>query len=115
MIQTYGEGRPTTIIRRLNHHAKALAPLVSALMNGLLASKVARDDRVHRLHLGKGAGGVNLYLDSGAKFAFRPGVDEQNRYDRINLLDAPKEGTIVATVRNQSDVAAAVRVIEQGL
>lgn len=69
----------------------------------------------HRLHLGRGAGGVNLYLDNDAKFAFRPGVDEHNRYDRVGILDAPKEGTVVATVRDPRDVAAAVRVIEQRL
>jgi hypothetical protein len=115
MIQTYGQGRSTSISRRVDHHARALAPLVSALMNGLLASEIARDDRVHRLHLGKGAAGVNLYLDSGAKFAFRPHVDEYNRYDRIDILDAPKEGTVVTSVRDPGDVAAAVRVIEEGL
>ena len=55
------------------------------------------------------------YLDSGAKFAFRPGVREYNRYDRVDILDAPKEGTVVASVRDPRDVAAAVRVIEQRL
>lgn len=115
MIQTYGKGRSTTITSRLDHHAKALAPLASALMNGLLASEVARDDRVHQLHLGKGAGGVNLHLEGGAKFAFRPGVDEDNRYDRVDILDAFEGGAIVATVRDPGDVGTAIQVIEQGL
>jgi hypothetical protein len=56
MIKTYGQGQATTITDRLDHHAEALLPLAGALMNGLLASEVARDDQVHQLHLGKGAG-----------------------------------------------------------
>jgi hypothetical protein len=100
---------------RLDHHARALAPLASALMNGLLASQVARDDRIHQLHLGKGAGGVNLHLDGGAKFAFRPGLDDDDRYDRVDILDAPKNGAVIATIRDPSDVAAAIQVIERAL
>jgi hypothetical protein len=115
MIRTYGEGRPTTIVDRLDHHAEALTPLAAALMNGLLASKIARDDRVHQLHLGRGAGGVNLYLDNGAKFAFRAGVDEGGQYERVEILDAPKEGVVIATVRNPEEVPKAITVIEAAL
>lgn len=84
-------------------------------MNGLLASDVARDDKVHELHLGKGAGGVNLYLANGAKFAFRPGLDSRQRYERVDVLDAPKHGKVVATVRTPDDVPAAIKRIEAAL
>jgi hypothetical protein len=115
MIQTYGQGRLTTIVDRLDHHAEKLLPLAGALMNGLLASKVARDDQVHKLHLGKGAGGINLYLHNGAKFAFRAGLDEDDIYDCVEILDAPHNGSIVATVKEPSDVPNAIAVIEKAL
>lgn len=113
MLKVYGQGRPTTIVNRVDHHARTIADLVAALMNGILASEVARDDEVHHLHLGKGANGANLYLASGAKFAFRAAVNDRNAYDRIEVLDAPKNGTVVATVRSPRDVPAAVGVIER--
>ena len=115
MIQTYGQGRFTTIVDRLDHHAEKLLPLAGALMNGLLASKVARDEQVHKLHLGKGAGGINLYLSNGAKFAFRAGLDEDDAYERVEVFDAPHQGAIVATVKAPSDVPHAIAVIENAL
>lgn len=38
--------------------------------------------RRHRLHFGKDANGVTLYLDSGEKFAFR-GRQAPHGYDRV--------------------------------
>jgi hypothetical protein len=84
-------------------------------MNGLLASEVARDEQVHELHLGKGAGGVNLHLANGTTFAFRAGLDVNQRYDSVEILDAPKEGVVVASVRTPSDVPAAIATIEAAL
>ncbi len=84
-------------------------------MNGLLASEVARDDEVHQLHLGKGAGDVNLYLCNGRKFAFRAGFDGDGNYATVEILNAPKEGTLVATVSDTDDVPAAIAVIEAAL
>ena len=84
-------------------------------MNGLLASEVARDDQVHQLHLGKGAGDVNLYLSNGKKFAFRAGLDAEGGYATVEILDAPKEGISVATVSGTDDVPAAIGVIEAAL
>lgn len=115
LIRTYGQGRSTTIVDRLDHHAERLLPLASALMNGLLASKVARDEQVHDLHLGKGAGGVNLHLKNGAKFAFRAGCDENGDYERVEIFDAPKKGSVVATIRSTADVPKAIAVIEGAL
>jgi hypothetical protein len=115
MIRTYGQGQATSITKRLDHHAERLVPLAGALMNGLLASEVARDGQVHELHLGKGAGGVNLYLVGGAKFAFRAGLDANQQYERVEILDAPQEGDVVATVREPNDVPAAIGMIEASL
>jgi hypothetical protein len=115
MIRTYGQGKATSITKRLDHHAESLLPLAGALMNGLLASQVARDEQVHELHLGKGAGGVNLYLASGAKFAFRAGLDTDQKYERVEILDAPKQGNVVAVVRELGDVPAAISQIEEAL
>jgi hypothetical protein len=115
VIKTYGKGRATTITDRLEHHAEALLPLASALMNGLLASEVARDGNVHELHLGKGAGGANLYLANGRKFAFRPGFDANGGYAKVEIRDAPKKGTVVAVVAQTEDVPAAIATIEAAL
>lgn len=115
MIRTNGQGQATSITKRLDHHAEALLPLAGALMNGLLASEVARDDQVHELHLGKGAGGVNLYLAGGAMFAFRAGFDADQQYERVEIFDAPKEGAVVAVVREPSDVPSAISRIEAAL
>jgi hypothetical protein len=115
LIRTYGQGRSTTIVDRLDHHAEKLLPLAGALMNGLLASDVARDEHAHELHLVKGAGGVNLYLSNGAKFAFRPGLDENSSYASVEILDAPQNGSVVATVSAPSDVPNAIAVIEKAL
>jgi len=84
-------------------------------MNGLLASEVARDGEVHQLHLGRGAGDVNLYLSNGRKFAFRAGFDEDGNYATVEIRDAPKEGQPVATVSDAGDVPAAISVIETAL
>jgi hypothetical protein len=115
VIKTYGKGRATTITNRLDHHAAALLPLAGALMNGLLASEVARDEEVHLLHLGKGAGDVNLYLSNGRKFAFRAGFSKDGSYATVEILDAPKEGKVVATVSDTEGVPAAIKVIEAAL
>lgn len=115
MIKTFGRGGPTSIVKRVDHHAQDVADLVGALMNGLLASEVARSDAVHELHLGKGANEANLYLASGAKFAFRGRADAGKPYDRIEILDAPMNGDVVAIVRQPNDVPPAMAVIEQAL
>lgn len=107
--------RKPTSNDRLDHHAGALLPLAGALMNGLLASEVARDGEIHLLHLGKGAGDVNLYLSGGAKFAFRPGLSAEGGYAKVEILDAPKEGNLVASVSETEDVPGAIEVIEAAL
>lgn len=115
VIRTYGQGQPTSITKRLDHHAAALLPLAGALMNGLLASEVARDEQVHELHLGKGAGGVNLHLANGTTFAFRAGLNASQHYDSVQILNAPKEGVVIATVRAPGDVPGAIATIEAAL
>ena len=115
MIKTFGQGGLVTIVKRVDHHAEDIAMIAWALMNALLASDVARSDEVHELHLGKGANGANLYLKSGAKFAFRGRADPGKPYDRIEILNAPHNGEVIATVRALDDVPAAMTVIEQAL
>jgi hypothetical protein len=115
VIQAFGQGGLVTIIKRVDHHAEDIAMIAWALMNALLASEVARSNEVHELHLEKGANGANLYLDSGAKFAFRGRADPGGPYDRIEILDAPHNGKGVATVRTLDDVPVVMAVIEQAL
>lgn len=115
MIQTFGQGGLVTIVNRVDHHAEDISMIAWALMNALLASEVARSDEVHELHLGKGANGANLYLKSGDKFAFRGRADPGKPYDRIEILNAPHNGDVVATVRALDDVPAAMAVIEKSL
>jgi hypothetical protein len=103
-----------TIVERVDHHAEGIAMIAWAL-NALLASEVARSDEVNELHLGKGANGANLYLNSGAKFAFRGRAAPGEPYDRIEILDAPHNGKVVATVQTLDDVFAAMLMIEQSL
>jgi hypothetical protein len=115
VIQTFGQGGLVTIVNRVDHHAEDIAMIAWALMNALLASEVARSGDVHELHLGKGANGANLYLKSGAKFAFRGRADPGKSYDRIEILNAPHNGMVVATVRTLDDVPAAMAVVEDAL
>jgi hypothetical protein len=114
MIKTYGQGGPTGIVAPLTHHAPGVAVIGLALMNGLLASDVARDDEVHRLHLGKGAQNGNLYLASGSKFCFR-GRTNGGGYDRVEVLDAPRQGKVIATVTEPKQVPGVIRTIEAAL
>ena len=61
-----------------------------------------RAARNNHLHFGKGANGVTLYLGSGEKFAFR-GRQGPDRYDRVEVLDAPRNGWVLATLDGPED------------
>ena len=116
MLKTYGRARATSIVAPITHHAQGVAVIATGLMNGLLASKVARDDRVHQLHMGSGAQGNNLYLDNGASFAFRAEAGKGGGYDRVVIYGKIRPlGNVVATVTDPKQVPAAIKKIEKAL
>lgn len=103
MIETYGQGTPGDVARRVLHHAQGVRDTTFALLAGLWVHEAHTDaSRRHQLHFGKGANGVTLYLDSGEKFAFR-GRQGPDGYDRVEVLDAPRNGRVLATLDGPED------------
>lgn len=85
MIQVVGQGQPGAVVRPILHHAQALRDTSFAILARLWVHEVNTDPtRRHQLHFGKGANGVNLYLDSGERFAFRGGLGPDG-YDHIRV------------------------------
>jgi hypothetical protein len=85
MIQTYGQGQPGDVVRPIFHHAQGIRDVALAVLAGLWAHELHTDPtRVHQLHFGKGANGINLYLDNGERFAFR-GQLSNGGYDHIRV------------------------------
>jgi hypothetical protein len=117
VLQTYGQGEAVGIVAPTMHHASDLAVIVAGLMNGLLVSKMARDDQVHHLHIGKGANGINFYPANGRKaFAFRGGRSKGG-YDRVEIRDRTRRGkrspNVIATVTDPKQVPDVIRKLEK--
>lgn len=75
MVQSFGKGQPGDLVRPIFHHAQGVRDTAFAVLAGLWVHDVHTDPtRHHRLHVGKGANGLNLYLDNGESFAFRGAV-----------------------------------------
>lgn len=103
MIETYGQGTPGDVARRVFHHAPGVGDTAFALLAGLWVHEAHTDlSRRHRLHFGKGANGVTLHLDNGEKFAFR-GRQGHHGYNRVEVLDAPRNGRVLLTLQGPED------------
>ena len=115
MIETYGQGTPGDVARRVLDHAQGVRDIAFALLAGLWMHEAHTDaSRRHRLHFGKGANGVTLYLDSGEKFAFR-GRQGPDGYDRVEILDAPSGGRVLLTLDGPEDSERFFELLSEAL
>lgn len=104
MIRVEGDN-PRTLGRRLSHHAQALIPLSSALIDAIVFGPLGQDDRVHVIKQHKrGANSFSLTPDGGASFHFRGRED----YSLIDVLDSFQNGAVIATIRTADDAEAFV-------
>jgi len=116
MIYVYGQGGPHDISDRVLHHARGVSEPAFAIAAGLWAHRVHRDEnRRHRMHIGKGADGVALYLDNGQCFALRG--QPQGAYDRIVVHTGSVRplGPIALTIRSPRDCYALWDLLDQAL
>jgi hypothetical protein len=107
MIHVYGKGRPGDLVRPIFHHARGLRDPALAILAGLWVHELHTDEsRHHELHFGKGANGLNLYLDNGERFAFRGGFDAEG-YDRVKVHRGTIRplGEVVLELRDPEDTA----------
>lgn len=117
MIRTYGKGDPESIVRNVYHHAPEAQSLALALTTGVFGSEVARDGRVHWLHWGRGATGINLKLANDRRIAFRPKMNG-GKYDRVEIIEpGPRfsiaKGTVLFTLTDPRQTTEAIAVIEK--
>ena len=109
MIRSKGKGDGGNIGKRVGDHAPGVAPLYAALMEALLASKLARDEeKVHVLELGSGGQGTNLHVADGKGYAFRGRATGGDGYDLVQILSPIKQGKTVAVVRHPKDAVGAI-------
>jgi hypothetical protein len=115
MIKTRGQGRATTIVDHLDPScAGALTPGGGADERPSCLGDCPRQPRP-RTAPRQGRRGVNLYLDNGIRFAFRAGLDAESNYDAVEILDTPKNGSVVFVAEEVDDVPGAIKRIEKAL
>jgi hypothetical protein len=116
MIQVYGQGRPGDLGKPLFHHARGVLEAATAVLAGLWAHELHTNlTRTHKMHFGKGANGVNLYLDNGEQFAFRGVGSPGGGYDRILVHRGSVRplGPAVLELRRPEDSAALWAVLSE--
>ena len=109
MIQPYGRGTPGDLARPILHHARGVEDMALAILAGLWVHEAHADlTRVHKMQFGKGANGVNLYLDTGEAFAFRGQPDPSGGYNAILVHRGSVRplGPVVLELRQPEDTAA---------
>lgn len=107
-------GGPDTgvLSRRMRHHAEQFRPLINTMQGAILfESKIAKDDKVHRLHQSRsGPGSFGLYVADGREYHFRPAWTNGNTNGvAINILDAYKNGKVLFTLKTEAQVRRFVR------
>lgn len=109
MIHVYGQGQPGDVGRPIFHHARGVEDVALAILAGLWTHELQTDQsRVHQMHFGKGANGVNLYLDNRERFAFRGNVGPTGDYDAVNVHRGSIRplGPVALRMRRPEDTAA---------
>jgi hypothetical protein len=118
MIYVYGKGTPGDQVRPIFHHARGIRDLALAVLAGLWTHELHTDeDRQHSMHFGKGANGVNLYLDTGQSFAFRGGVGPDGQYDHIKVHRGGVRplGPVVLEIRDPEDTEDLWRLLNEAV
>jgi hypothetical protein len=106
MIHVYGQGKPGDLGRPIFHHARGIRDVALAVLAGLWVHELHTDPRrQHEMHFGKGANGVNRYLDNGARFAFRGHQAPSGDYDYLLLHEGSVRplGPVVLTLDKPQD------------
>jgi hypothetical protein len=86
MIVVYGKGVPGDLGKPIFHHARGVRDVALAVLAGLWVHEIHTDrSREHEMHFGKGANGVNLYLDNDESFAFRGEPAGKHDYDHVRV------------------------------
>ena len=103
MIKVTGPN-PTTLRRRLEHHAQGLIPLAHALVDAILFGALGQDDAVHVLRQHKaGANSFSLTTADGTSYHFR-----SDDYEVIFVKDAFKHGEPITTIRTPEEAESFV-------
>jgi hypothetical protein len=109
MIHVYGQGQPGDLGRPIFHHAREVRDVALAVLAGLWVHELHTNaGRHHEMHFGKGANGVNLYLDNGERFAFRGEPLATGGYDhvRVHRGGIRPLGPVVLRLRKPEDTQA---------
>jgi hypothetical protein len=89
-----------------------------AILAGLWVHEMHTDaTRRHEMHFGKGANGVNLYLDNGERFAFRGEPIAAGGYDhvRVHRGSIRPLGPVVLRLRKPEDTQALWVLLSEAL
>jgi hypothetical protein len=108
MIHVYGQGKPGDLGRPIFHHARGIQDVALAVLAGLWVHELHTDPkRHHKMHFGKGANGVNLYLDNDVQFAFRGHPTGTGDYDHVRVHEGSIRplGPIILTLTAPEDTA----------
>jgi hypothetical protein len=109
MIKVEGPN-PTTLWRRMEHHASDLIPLVHSLIDALVFGPLGQDDNVHVIRQHKaGANSFSLTLAGGPTYHFR-----SHDYRTIEVYDSFKHGDQIATASTREEAEALVEELASG-
>lgn len=107
---------PLAVLKRTQHHARGLIPLVEALTTQLFFSELHTDEQRHHYlcQSRNGANSFGLWLDNyeGAQYHFRGGATA-NGYDHIKVYSRYMHGSNppIFTLNNRTDCIMFVRAI----
>jgi tryptophan 2,3-dioxygenase len=108
MIKVTGQN-PGTLWRRMEHHAEELILLAHALIDGLIFGQLGQSDEVHVIRQHKaGANSFSLRTAAGQTYHFR-----SHDYRTIEVMDAFKHGSHLATIANRDEAQAFVERVER--
>lgn len=104
------QGRnPTTVLRRLDHHAPELVPLAQSLLFEIVFGPLGQDESVHRLRQHKkGANSFSLTTSRGNEFHFR-----SRDYESVQVLDSFKNGRVIATIETPEEATHFVQGVAE--
>lgn len=109
MIRVDGPN-PTTLWRRMEHHASELIPLVHSLIDDILFGPLGQGAEVHVMKQHKvGANSFSLTIADGPTYHFR-----SHDYRTIEVYDAFKHGNLLARLRTPDEAEGFVARMAAG-